>query len=1009
MRKYILFLLFLCSLSAARGQTEGKYEYWFDDDRSTVQTGTSPANSWQLEADVSGLSESIHALHIQVEGNTMHSIPITRYFVKTPVNAALTGRYWFDDEVDKTYTPTQTQGVFDIDVSPLSEGFHSIHYQIVGTDGNISQTATRSFYKVYMPAQSSWRCWFDNDYSTVQAGTDMSQTLVLDVTQLSDGYHVLHIQVDGGAQSQSTPITKHFVKIPQTIGVDHFTCLCMVDDKLHHIENVSASNGFVEWNFDVSALPQGFHRLFVQIVTPSGAASNTYDSFFLRETTRAEFAQMKCVYAIDGAEFYTEAGTLADGTYHFDLDVASLDDGLHRIAYMLSNGLGVTTKTQCQFFVKTPVGGNGITEYWYWLNDEADSNAQKVTLAERQDPFSLIKLLPVAHKPIRSSFFEFRVENGNPVVYAKNDFHIRFYDAAGRFTDATKQYVDEQVGQAVTDLTLLTPGVRATTDRPAENAIKWYKLTAEAGDSLSFRLDRAATVQLFSPTGKEVFAASGAKAVEWGGTHAEENGTYYLALHDVTATYGSTVSIDYQHIDRYAVLRQDILAVGNGGPSTVSFWGNGFDELLSVDLVKGDVTIPSAEISTEGKATVSVKWDFNEATIGQYKAVFHFAEGEVTVEKGIIVENAVPISISSTESHAAQFLVSTGNTYNYKVKNHGNMTAYDVPMTLTVYASSEQLLSWVMADGTELADYEVIETPKEGYVYGRRYMLTRTLRPSTTEALAVKVKTNTTGHIYVDLDGVGGPSEAVTSIDPNDIYGYQDEYGSKVIRGGLTDVYYTIEFENDPEFATASAHDIYVSDQLDSSLFDLSTFSPTRIQIGDQEVTLTDENRAAQVVTIDLRPRIYAIAQVAWSFNATTGFAEWHISSLDPMTNEPTTEAMDGVLPVNNGGNGIGQLSFDISLKPNLPIDTEIPNSATIVFDTNEPIVTPTWVNTIGELIMMGDTNGDGEINTVDASYILMFLVGRTPADFVEGAADVDGSGEIDTLDATAILKKLVE
>ena len=59
--------------------------------------------------------------------------------------------------------------------------------------------------------------------------------------------------------------------------------------------------------------------------------------------------------------------------------------------------------------------------------------------------------------------------------------------------------------------------------------------------------------------------------------------------------------------------------------------------------------------------------------------------------------------------------------------------------------------------------------------------------------------------------------------------------------------------------------------------------------------------------------------------------------------------------------------------------------------------------------MLLGDVNGDGEVNTVDASYILMYLVGNPPADFVEEAADIDDSGEIDTLDATAILKKLVE
>ena len=62
MRKYIIFLMALCLHSAARGQTQ--YEYWFDNDHSTAVTSTSSL----VEADVSGLSETLHAIHIQVKG-----------------------------------------------------------------------------------------------------------------------------------------------------------------------------------------------------------------------------------------------------------------------------------------------------------------------------------------------------------------------------------------------------------------------------------------------------------------------------------------------------------------------------------------------------------------------------------------------------------------------------------------------------------------------------------------------------------------------------------------------------------------------------------------------------------------------------------------------------------------------------------------------------------------------------------------------------------------------------
>ena len=85
-------------------------------------------------------------------------------------------------------------------------------------------------------------------------------------------------------------------------------------------------------------------------------------------------------------------------------------------------------------------------------------------------------------------------------------------------------------------------------------------------------------------------------------------------------------------------------------------------------------------------------------------------------------------------------------------------------------------------------------------------------------------------------------------------------------------------------------------------------------------------------------------------FNEATGVAEWHITSLDPMTMEPTDDPMEGVLPVNDGGNGIGEINFDISLLPTLDHGTEVNNQANIVFDKNDAILTPVWTNVIDRI-----------------------------------------------------------
>jgi hypothetical protein len=207
-----------------------------------------------------------------------------------------------------------------------------------------------------------------------------------------------------------------------------------------------------------------------------------------------------------------------------------------------------------------------------------------------------------------------------------------------------------------------------------------------------------------------------------------------------------------------------------------------------------------------------------------------------------------------------------------------------------------------------------------------------------------KVKTNCPSNSNED----GGSSSPVKSFDPNEIYGYLAESGANAVSAEKTDVYYTIQFENDTTFATASAHEIVVTDTLDAKKFDLSTFAPTRVKIGDKSAELTGEKNF--VTTIDMRPEIYAIAQVEGTFDEQKGIAKWHITSLDPMTMEPTDDVIQGILPVNTNGQGIGEVSYDISLKSGLAHGTEINNRAGIVFDTNETIMTPTWTNIVDRI-----------------------------------------------------------
>ena len=218
----------------------------------------------------------------------------------------------------------------------------------------------------------------------------------------------------------------------------------------------------------------------------------------------------------------------------------------------------------------------------------------------------------------------------------------------------------------------------------------------------------------------------------------------------------------------------------------------------------------------------------------------------------------------------------------------------------------------------------------------------------------------------------GGSSTPYTPIDPNDIFGYLSESGNHFIADSVSKVNYTIEFENDATLANAAAHTIVIRDTLDSRYFDLKAFMPTSIKLGSKEEFLGEQEvtkaggKTNFVKTIDMRPEINAIAQVEGSFNGLTGIAEWRFTSLDPMTMEPTDDLMQGILPVNHDGtSGIGEVMFEIGMRQGKLDGSEVNNRASIIFDYEAPILTPTWTNivdavppvsTIADVTMENDT-----------------------------------------------------
>ena len=186
----------------------------------------------------------------------------------------------------------------------------------------------------------------------------------------------------------------------------------------------------------------------------------------------------------------------------------------------------------------------------------------------------------------------------------------------------------------------------------------------------------------------------------------------------------------------------------------------------------------------------------------------------------------------------------------------------------------------------------------------------------------------------------------VNSYDPNEITGPAG-YGDKNYIAKTNAATYTIFFEN-KDTASAPAQEIWITDTLDKSIFDMTRFSFNSIMVGDS-IYRFPNGQSEFALDIDYRPYKNLIGRAMARLDTATGVIGIYLSSLEPGTLYPNEDPELGILPPNtNSPEGEGSVSFTIGLRE-LENEDSFSNRAIIVFDFNEPIVTNTWRNTIDD------------------------------------------------------------
>lgn len=238
---------------------------------------------------------------------------------------------------------------------------------------------------------------------------------------------------------------------------------------------------------------------------------------------------------------------------------------------------------------------------------------------------------------------------------------------------------------------------------------------------------------------------------------------------------------------------------------------------------------------------------------------------------------------------------------------------------------------------------------------------------------------------YVDENGnyIEWFIRGVHSADPNDILGPEGYEVPKWV--SIKDrLEYRIRFENNPQFATAPAQNVYVHLPIHPNI----NINSVRLgSFGFGHYTFpVPENTSYYSTRLDVRDSLGLYVDLTAGIDVTKNEVFWIFKSIDPATGQTPANAMAGFLPVNDTTitrfndsipkPGEGFVNFLVIAKKGLQTGDTVAGKAVIVFDTNEEIPTNTWTNTVDAVAPASRIN----LATVQHDTITLHWTGQDDA-----------------------------
>ncbi len=214
------------------------------------------------------------------------------------------------------------------------------------------------------------------------------------------------------------------------------------------------------------------------------------------------------------------------------------------------------------------------------------------------------------------------------------------------------------------------------------------------------------------------------------------------------------------------------------------------------------------------------------------------------------------------------------------------------------------------------------------------------------------------------LEGYAKTQEC--AVDPNEITGPTGYSEEKRFVNATDKMNYIIEFENDPDFATAPASRVKVTYDIPVNQ-DFATFRLSDFGFGSFVFTVPS-NVTSYYQRLDVSDSLGVWVDVTAGLDIQNNKLFWIFQSIDPATGAEPVNSQMGFLAINDSlGHGEGYVSYYISPKNTVATGDTVAAKALIVFDENESIGTNVWTNTFD--VVAPSSTLIAEMNEQDSLY----------------------------------------